>query len=314
MIRAFPKGMHPMTQLSSAILAMQTDSVFAAEYAKGTSKALYWEHTYEDMLNLLARLPEVCALIYRTTYFDGVVPPRDTSVDYSGNFCKMLGQRTRARAAAAPCLRTLGAALWDAGLYERRWPPCTPLAVLLCVVPRATVLRWRVGRVPSSRSARLHAPLRRVCRHQRPRLRGAHAAVHCHPLGSRGRQRLGAHVPPGGGAAPSDHAGTPPSRAPLLTSPCCATWQVGSTLSDPYLALSASMNALAGPLHGLANQARSQPPARAPRAGPCRAQPPCPHARVPVSRGAAPRAHHAAVASPALRTANENERVFLRRR
>ena len=40
MIRAFPKGMHPMTQLSSAILAMQTDSVFAREYAKGTSKAL----------------------------------------------------------------------------------------------------------------------------------------------------------------------------------------------------------------------------------------------------------------------------------
>ena len=30
--------------------------------------------------------------------------------------------------------------------------------------------------------------------------------------------------------------------------------QVGSTLSDPYLSLSASMNALAGPLHGLANQ------------------------------------------------------------
>ena len=29
---------------------------------------------------------------------------------------------------------------------------------------------------------------------------------------------------------------------------------VGSTLSDPYLATSASMNALAGPLHGLANQ------------------------------------------------------------
>ena len=63
MIRGFPKGMHPMTQLSSAILALQTDSVFAAEYAKGTNKALYWEHTYEDMLNLLARLPEVCALI-----------------------------------------------------------------------------------------------------------------------------------------------------------------------------------------------------------------------------------------------------------
>lgn len=59
MIRNFPKGMHPMTQLSSAILALQTDSVFAKEYAKGTSKALYWDHTYEDMLNLIARLPEV---------------------------------------------------------------------------------------------------------------------------------------------------------------------------------------------------------------------------------------------------------------
>ena len=56
MIRGFPKGMHPVTQLSSAILAMQTDSVFANEYAKGTNKAKYWEHTYEDMMNLLARV------------------------------------------------------------------------------------------------------------------------------------------------------------------------------------------------------------------------------------------------------------------
>ena len=52
-------GMHPMTQLSSAILAMQTESVFASEYSKGTHKSLYWEHAYEDILNLLARLPEV---------------------------------------------------------------------------------------------------------------------------------------------------------------------------------------------------------------------------------------------------------------
>jgi citrate synthase len=32
------------------------------------------------------------------------------------------------------------------------------------------------------------------------------------------------------------------------------THLVGSTLSDPYLSFSAAMNALAGPLHGLANQ------------------------------------------------------------
>lgn len=29
---------------------------------------------------------------------------------------------------------------------------------------------------------------------------------------------------------------------------------VGSALADPYLSLSAAMNGLAGPLHGLANQ------------------------------------------------------------
>jgi len=33
-----------------------------------------------------------------------------------------------------------------------------------------------------------------------------------------------------------------------------ATHLVGSTLSDPYLSLAGGMNALAGPLHGLANQ------------------------------------------------------------
>ena len=32
------------------------------------------------------------------------------------------------------------------------------------------------------------------------------------------------------------------------------THLVGSTLSDPFLSLSAGLNALAGPLHGLANQ------------------------------------------------------------
>ena len=48
-----------MTQLSSAILGLQTDSVFAREYAKGTHKSAYWDHSYEDMMNLIARLPEV---------------------------------------------------------------------------------------------------------------------------------------------------------------------------------------------------------------------------------------------------------------
>ena len=79
---------------------MQTESVFASKYAEGTNKALYWDHTYEDVMNLIARLPEVCALIYRCTYFDGKVPAYDTSTDYSGNFCQVGCMR-------APCLPSL---------------------------------------------------------------------------------------------------------------------------------------------------------------------------------------------------------------
>jgi len=90
MIRSFPKGMHPMTQFSSAVLAMQTDSMFAKAYAEGVHKSKYWESTYEDIMNLIARMPEVAALIYRNTFKDGVVQI-DRSLDYAGTFSRMLG-------------------------------------------------------------------------------------------------------------------------------------------------------------------------------------------------------------------------------
>jgi len=91
MIRNFPKGMHPMTQLSMAILALQTESKFQAAYSAGINKKEYWDPTYEDMLDLIARLPEVCALIYRCSYKDGKVADYDSSIDYSANFSNMLG-------------------------------------------------------------------------------------------------------------------------------------------------------------------------------------------------------------------------------
>jgi citrate synthase len=104
------------------------------------------------MMNLVARLPEVCALIFRCTYYDGKVAPYDATTDYSGNFCQMLGFN-------------------DPGFHEL-------MRLYICI----------------------HSD------HE-----GGNASAHtCH--------------------------------------------LVGSTLSDPYLSLSASMNALAGPLHGLANQ------------------------------------------------------------
>lgn len=93
MIAAFPKGTHPMTQLSCATMALNTESVFAQKYAEGIHKSSYWDHTYEDMLNLIAKLPEVAALIYRNTYFNSseTAAPYDSSLDYSANFNRMLG-------------------------------------------------------------------------------------------------------------------------------------------------------------------------------------------------------------------------------
>lgn len=152
MIRAFPKKMHPMTQLSIALLACQTESKFAAAYSKGVNKSKYWEHTLEDVLDVIAKLPEISALIYRCTFKDGKLGETSPSLDYSGNFCRQLG-------------------------YEL--PAFDELMRLYLVI---------------------HAD------HE-----GGNASAH-------------------------------------------TTHLVGSTLSDPYLSYSAGLNALAGPLHGLANQ------------------------------------------------------------
>jgi len=91
LIRSLPKSMHPMTKFSMAILALQTDSVFAQKYHDGIHKSQYWDATYEDMMNCIARLPEVAALIYRCSFHDGEVAAYDSSLDYSANFNRMLG-------------------------------------------------------------------------------------------------------------------------------------------------------------------------------------------------------------------------------
>lgn len=43
MVNNFPNSMHPMTQFSAAITAMQMESKFAKAYAEGIHKSKYWE-------------------------------------------------------------------------------------------------------------------------------------------------------------------------------------------------------------------------------------------------------------------------------
>jgi len=153
-LRAMPADSHPMAMFSTAIMVMERDSVFRRRYAEGMHKEEYWEAALEDSLELIAKLPNIAAGIYRIHTRKGDPLPPHPKLDWGANYARMLG-------------------LPD---------PTGEFANLI----------------------RLYMTL------------------HC------------------------DHEGGNVSAFSCHT--------VGSALSDPYYAVSAGMNGLAGPLHGLANQ------------------------------------------------------------
>lgn len=91
MLKNFPPSMHPMTQLSAAVTACQSESKFAAAYKNGISRKDYWDPVLEDILDVIAKLPRLSAMIYRNVYKDGKICDDDHSLDYSANFNRMLG-------------------------------------------------------------------------------------------------------------------------------------------------------------------------------------------------------------------------------
>jgi citrate synthase len=90
-LRAMPRDTHPMTMLSAAILAMQRESVFVQKYNAGISKMDYWDPTYEEALDLLAKLPQIAAYIFRMKYRGDTIIPPDPNLDMGGNFAHMMG-------------------------------------------------------------------------------------------------------------------------------------------------------------------------------------------------------------------------------
>ena len=90
-IEAMPVATHPMTQFVIAIMALQTESVFAKKYAEGMNKKDYWEAVFDDSMNLIARLPRVAAYIYRRKYKNGDHIQPNGLLDWAGNFAHMLG-------------------------------------------------------------------------------------------------------------------------------------------------------------------------------------------------------------------------------
>ncbi|MEN8191664.1 MAG: citrate (Si)-synthase [Bacteroidota bacterium] len=91
MLKALPEDAHPMSMFSAAIVAMQRESVFVPEYNAGLSKFDMWKPAYEDALNLLAKLPEIAAFIYRHKYKGSDIIAPDPDLDMGGNFAHMMG-------------------------------------------------------------------------------------------------------------------------------------------------------------------------------------------------------------------------------
>jgi len=92
MLNNFPSNLHPMSQFSAAVTALNSESKFAKAYAQGTHKSKYWEYVYEDSMDLIAKLPTVAATIYRNLYRSGSsIGAIDESKDWSANFTSMLG-------------------------------------------------------------------------------------------------------------------------------------------------------------------------------------------------------------------------------
>jgi len=90
-IDAYPCCSHPMAIFSSAIMTMQRESFFNRKYHAGMNKQDYWDSTYEDAMNLLAKLPEIASYIYAKQYKDGVRIQSNPNLDFGANFAHMMG-------------------------------------------------------------------------------------------------------------------------------------------------------------------------------------------------------------------------------
>lgn len=86
-IDSCPKHMHPMSQLSAAVMGMQTESLFAGKYSS-IPKTEYWDYIFEDSMNLIAKLPVAAARIYKNLYDNH---GNANLHDWAGRFAQMLG-------------------------------------------------------------------------------------------------------------------------------------------------------------------------------------------------------------------------------
>lgn len=90
-IDALPISAHPMTMFVTGVMALQTESNFSKEYAKGLNKKDYWNYIYDDTMDLIARLPRIAAYIYRRKYKNNEHIQPNGLLDWAGNLAHMMG-------------------------------------------------------------------------------------------------------------------------------------------------------------------------------------------------------------------------------
>jgi citrate synthase len=62
------------------------------EYHAGVHKSKYWESTFEDCLDLCAKVNRIAAIVYHNIYGDNTnIPARDGALDYSANYANQIG-------------------------------------------------------------------------------------------------------------------------------------------------------------------------------------------------------------------------------
>ena len=93
LIRSFPKETHPMTQLSMGMAALQPLSTFASQYREGMPKSKYWEVMFDDIINVIAKVSKVAALVFNNCYRDkmDLRTLEDDTLDYGAKYGHMLG-------------------------------------------------------------------------------------------------------------------------------------------------------------------------------------------------------------------------------
>ncbi|KIY43033.1 citrate synthase [Fistulina hepatica ATCC 64428] len=92
LIDTCPTTLHPMSQFSLAVTALNHDSAFAKAYHEGIHKRDYWDPTFDDAINLIAKLPAIAGRIYNNVYRNRKATPAiDASKDYAWNLSHLLG-------------------------------------------------------------------------------------------------------------------------------------------------------------------------------------------------------------------------------